>query len=89
MMLHVWQASGELLEAIALEELSDVQSLKQRLQKKCGKPRFRQRLIHDGSSLYSLAKDFLCCMLYCLSRTRRISSDAYLQKQGSPGYPNR
>ena len=34
-----------------MEELSNVRTLKHRLQKKCGTPRFRQRLLQDGNVL--------------------------------------
>ena len=47
-MLHVWKVSGELFSAVPLETVNDVRSLKLHLQKLCGVPRFRQRLLHDG-----------------------------------------
>ena len=50
-MLRVWTVSGEELAALPVEEQSDVRSLKQHLQRFHGLPRFRQRLLCNGSSL--------------------------------------
>ena len=50
-LLHVWNAAGEALFACPVEKLSDVQTLKRQLQKLCGAPRFRQRLLHGNNLL--------------------------------------
>ena len=49
-MLRVWKASGEELVAISNKELT-VRALKKQLQGYCGLPRFRQRLLLDGTNL--------------------------------------
>ena len=49
--VRVWLPSGEELEAIPVDEVSDVTALKQRLSLACKLPRFRQRLLHEGSIL--------------------------------------
>ena len=51
-LLRVLKLSGEELATIPVEELSDVRSLKQHLQKTSGlPPRFRQKLLRDGVAL--------------------------------------
>ncbi|CAE7191209.1 Ank3, partial [Symbiodinium sp. CCMP2456] len=55
-MLHVWKASGELLLATAVEDHCDVRTLKRQLHKLSGVPRFRQRLLKDGTVLEDAAK---------------------------------
>ena len=51
-LIRVRQLSGKELAAIPVEELTDVQSLKQHLQQTCGlPPRCRQKLLHDGAAL--------------------------------------
>ena len=51
-LIRVRQLSGEELAAIPVEELTDVESLKQHLQQTFGlPPRFRQKLLHDGVAL--------------------------------------
>ena len=51
-MLSVLMASGKELAAIPVEQLTNVEMLKKDLQKLCGVPRFRQRLIEqDGTCL--------------------------------------
>ena len=50
-MLHVWGVAGEKVATIAVQELGDVLSLKRRLHKLCGLPRFRQRLLQSGTAL--------------------------------------
>ena len=49
--LHVWKASGERAASIPMEDLVDVRSLKQNLGRRCGLPRFRQRLLRNGRVL--------------------------------------
>ena len=49
--LHVWMVSGSEVASIPKEELSDVRSLKQRLQTLSGLPRFRQGLLLGGRVL--------------------------------------
>ncbi|CAE7255996.1 ANKHD1 [Symbiodinium sp. KB8] len=49
--LHVWMVSGSEVASIPKEELSDVRSLKQRLQGLSGTPRFRQELCKGGAVL--------------------------------------
>mmetsp|Transcript_66832 Transcript_66832/g.156617 ORF Transcript_66832/g.156617 Transcript_66832/m.156617 type:complete len:233 (-) Transcript_66832:8-706(-) len=56
-MLRITQLSGEELTSIPIEELSDVKALKQRLHENHGlPPRFRQRLLHGGTTLDDAAK---------------------------------
>ncbi|CAE6973238.1 Ank2, partial [Symbiodinium sp. KB8] len=43
--LYVWATSGKQVASFPVEELTDVQTLKVRLEKSCGLPRFRQRLL--------------------------------------------
>ncbi|CAE7266818.1 mask [Symbiodinium natans] len=50
-MLHVWQFSGQALAVVPIEDVSDVRTLKQHLQSLCGLPRFRQRLLCNGTCL--------------------------------------
>ena len=50
-MLHVCQFSGQALAVVPIEDVSDVRTLKQHLQSLCGLPRFRQRLLCDGTCL--------------------------------------
>eukprot|EP00439_Symbiodinium_sp_Y106_P044029 s5073_g5.t1 len=50
-MLRIWKASGEELVAISGKELETVRALKKQLQGFCGLPRFRQRLLLDGTNL--------------------------------------
>ena len=50
-MIHVWGVSGEELALVPVAEIGDVRTLKRRLQKAHGFPRFRQRLLCDGSIL--------------------------------------
>ncbi|OLQ11111.1 Ankyrin repeat domain-containing protein 50 [Symbiodinium microadriaticum] len=51
-MLRITLLSGEEVASLPLTELSDVKALKQRLHQQHGMPpRFRQRLLHDGSTL--------------------------------------
>ena len=51
-MLHITLLSGEDLTSIPCAELSDVKTLKQRLHHQHGlPPRFRQRLLREGSIL--------------------------------------
>ena len=51
-LLRITQLSGEELTSIPLAELSDVRALKQRLHRQHGlPPRFRQRLLQEGSTL--------------------------------------
>ena len=51
-MLRITLLSGEEVASLPLTELSDVKALKQRLHQQHGmQPRFRQRLLHDGSTL--------------------------------------
>ncbi|CAE7828862.1 ANKHD1 [Symbiodinium sp. CCMP2592] len=50
-LLHVWLISGEKVISLPEEELTDVLSLKRHLQTLCGMPRFRQRLLHEGTPL--------------------------------------
>ncbi|OLQ10797.1 hypothetical protein AK812_SmicGene5435 [Symbiodinium microadriaticum] len=47
-MLRVYMVSGDELAAIPVATVSDVRELKQQLQKHCGVPRFRQRLLRNG-----------------------------------------
>ena len=49
--LHVWKASGERAASIPMEDLVDVRSLKHNLGRRCGLPRFRQRLLRNGRVL--------------------------------------
>ena len=49
--LRVWTASGEEVAAVAAEDLSHVRALKKELHRLRGMPRFRQRLLHNGSVL--------------------------------------
>ncbi|CAE7357526.1 Ankrd17 [Symbiodinium sp. CCMP2592] len=49
-MLRIWTASGREV-VLAKDDVSDVRTLKQRLQSKFKLSRFRQRLVHDGRSL--------------------------------------
>ena len=53
-MLRVWGISGEEVAAIALEDFRNVRSLKKHLQRRCGVPRFRQRLTQDGRVLHDV-----------------------------------
>ena len=48
-MLNVWLTSGEMLAEFPVHGLTDVKSLKQDLRRKCGVPRFRQRLLNAGA----------------------------------------
>eukprot|EP00439_Symbiodinium_sp_Y106_P072107 s9_g13.t1 len=50
-MLRVYMVSGDELAAIPVTAVSDVRDLKQQLQKHCGVPRFRQRLLRNGDLL--------------------------------------
>ncbi|CAE7193274.1 ANKRD50 [Symbiodinium sp. CCMP2592] len=51
-MLRIMLVSGKEVTSIPLTELSDVKALKQRLHQQQGlPPRFRQRLVHGGSTL--------------------------------------
>ncbi|CAE7205640.1 ANKRD39 [Symbiodinium necroappetens] len=43
--LYVWATSGKQVASFPVEELTDVQTLKVSLEKSCGLPRFRQRLL--------------------------------------------
>ena len=54
--VHIWLASGAELTVLPWEELSDVRTLKAQLQELCGLPRFRQRLLHEGTVLADDAK---------------------------------
>ena len=47
----VWTTAGEKLATIPLTNVPDVRTLKRHLQKLHGQPRFRQRLVHNGSVL--------------------------------------
>ena len=49
--LNVWLVSGQLLTSVPNVGILDVRSLKWYLQKFCGVPRFRQRLLHEGMNL--------------------------------------
>ena len=49
-MIRVCLVSGDALH-VAVDEDSDVRSLKRSLQSRCGHPRFRQRLLHEGRIL--------------------------------------
>ena len=49
--LHVQKLSGEEVAALHPDELTDVRALKRHLQSFCGLPRFRQRLLHQGTQL--------------------------------------
>ncbi|CAE7192337.1 mask [Symbiodinium natans] len=55
-MLQVWGISGEEVASVPVAEMHDVRTLKQSLQKVCGLPRFRQRLLHDGRDLEDVAR---------------------------------
>ncbi|CAE7622213.1 unnamed protein product [Symbiodinium sp. CCMP2456] len=55
-MLHVWNAAGEELVSVPVEEVSSVRSLKQDVQRCCGFPRFRQAFMHEGTILDDGAK---------------------------------
>ena len=55
-MLRFWHISGEELASIPVDEMNDVQSLKQRLVSHCNYSRFRQRFLHDGVVLGDDAK---------------------------------
>ena len=56
-MLHIWKTSGNEQASLPVEELSDVRTLKQHLQKMHGlAPRFRQRLLFRGTDLPDDAK---------------------------------
>ncbi|CAE7449432.1 unnamed protein product, partial [Symbiodinium necroappetens] len=50
-MLHVLIPSGEKLAAIPSPDLSTVRNLKHDLQKICGVPHFRQKILHEGKAL--------------------------------------
>ena len=50
-MLRVWRVSGEEVAALPMEDLTDVASLKQRLQGLCRWPRSMQKLLHNGTEL--------------------------------------
>ncbi|CAE7340133.1 ANK1 [Symbiodinium natans] len=71
-MLRVWSASGEEVASIPVGELTDVRTLKQSLQDRCGVTRFRQRLLdeHGGSlddelQLRSAAELQLVLLSFC------------------------
>ncbi|CAE7871849.1 Ankyrin repeat and KH domain-containing protein mask [Symbiodinium microadriaticum] len=55
-MLHIWKASGELLLATPVNELSDVRALKRQLRQLTGVPRFRQRILKDSAILEDAAR---------------------------------
>ena len=64
-MLRVRSVSGDILSSFPVQDWNkDVRALKQELEKPCGLPRFRQRLLHnetaleDGAVLSALATDF-------------------------------
>eukprot|EP00439_Symbiodinium_sp_Y106_P010301 s6582_g1.t1 len=48
---EVWATSGKQVASFPLEELTDVLTLKVQLEKSCGVPRFRQRLLSQQSIL--------------------------------------
>ena len=51
-LIPVRQLPGEEVAAILVQELSNVESLKQHLQQTCVlSPRFRQQVLHDGVAL--------------------------------------
>ncbi|OLQ00914.1 Ankyrin repeat domain-containing protein 50 [Symbiodinium microadriaticum] len=50
-MLHIWLASGQHVASLSSEGFNDVLALKRHLQRLCGRPRFRQRLLNQGSLL--------------------------------------
>lgn len=50
-MLCVHMASGVQLDAIPVGELKDVRAMKRHLRPLCGKTRFQQRLLYNGSDL--------------------------------------
>ena len=55
-MLRITLLSGEALASIAAEEVGDVKALKRRLHQHHGlPPRFRQKLLHEGSVLEDAA----------------------------------
>ncbi|CAE7242983.1 secG [Symbiodinium microadriaticum] len=54
--VRVFKASGESAATIPSELVSDARSLKKQLQKLCGVPRFRQRLLQEGRVLEGAAR---------------------------------
>ena len=55
-MVRVWKPSGESAATIPSELVSDARSLKKHLQKLCGVPRFRQRLLQESRVLEDAAR---------------------------------
>ncbi|CAE7296544.1 Ankrd17 [Symbiodinium sp. CCMP2592] len=88
-MLRVWTVSGEELAALPVEEQSDVRSLKRHLQQFHGLPRFRQRLLCNGSSLDDDARlvapvDLQIVLLpFCHSAQEQVEELIDLAKRGS------
>ncbi|CAE7547968.1 ANK1 [Symbiodinium pilosum] len=50
-MITVWKLSGCQLASLSSDDINNVRSLKEHLGDLCGKPRFRQRILHNGEIL--------------------------------------
>ena len=89
-MLHVLMPSGEELAAIPAADLSSVRSLKNDLQKICGVPRFRQKILHEGTALeedvcldVSMESVLLVLVTFCIASEDEIEELVYSPCDGS------
>ncbi|CAE7265361.1 ANKHD1 [Symbiodinium necroappetens] len=75
-MLHIWKASGELLQATPANELSDVRALKRQLCQLTGVPRFRQRkdsaILEDAARLDGPADLQLLQLPFCSTSYKQV-----------------
>lgn len=89
-MLHVLTPSGEEMAAIPAAGLSSVKNLKKELQKICGVPRFRQKILHEGTALeedvcldVSLESVLLVLVTFCTASEAEIEELVYSPCDGS------
>ncbi|CAE7245802.1 Ank2 [Symbiodinium natans] len=89
-MLHVRMPSGEELASIPAADLSTVRNLKNDLQRICGVPRFRQKLLHGGNALEedmrldaSMESVLLVLVVFCPASEDEIEELVFSPSQGS------